>query len=80
VNKNTIPIGRRCVKYKFGFYRKQTGMAHVVDCRYSQVSRRNFTDIYYPVVHDVTYSDCRNFGGMKLKWIDIETSFLYAEM
>ncbi len=85
VNRSTMPSGRRCVKHKWVFDIKREGTfkARLVACGYSQIPGVDFTDVYSPVVHDVTF---RIMLVAELKWklkskiVDVESAFLNGEL
>ena len=64
---------------------KQDGTfkARLVACGYSQIPGVDFTDVYSPVVHDVTF---RIMLVAELKWklkskiVDVESAFLNGEL
>ena len=56
IKRETIPEGRRCVKHKWVFVIKRDGTfrARLVACGYSQIPGIDFSEVYSPVVNDVT--------------------------
>jgi hypothetical protein len=85
VKRTTMPHGRRCVKHKWVFDIKRDGIfkARLVACGYSQIPGVDFTDVYSPVVHDVTF---RIMLVAELKWklkskiVDVESAFLNGDL
>ena len=57
IKKREIPKGRRCVKSKWVFDIKRSGIfkARLVACGYSQVPGVDFTESYAPVINDVCW-------------------------
>ena len=54
--KKDIPAGRQCIKNKWVFECKRSGVfcARLVACGYSQIPGVDFTELYAPVINDVT--------------------------
>ena len=83
--RSNMPPGRRCVKHKWVFDIKRDGTfkARLVACGYSQIPGVDFTDVYSPVVHDVTF---RIMLVAELKWklkskiVDVESAFLNGDL
>ena len=57
VPRSTMGANRRCVKHKWVFEIKRSGIfrARLAACGYSQVPGVDFTEVYAPVANDVTY-------------------------
>ena len=80
-----MPSGRRCVKHKWVFDIKRDGTfkARLVACGYSQIPGVDFTDVYSPLVHDVTF---RIMLVAELEWklkskiVDVESAFLNGKL
>ena len=80
-----IPSGRRPVKCKWIFDIKRDGRfkARLVACGYSQIGGVDFTQVFSPVVNDVTF---RIMLLAKMIWklasylFDVETAFLLGEL
>ena len=85
IHKSEIPGGRSCVKCKWIFDIKRSGVfrARLVACGYSQVPGLDFTDIYSPVVNDITIR-CMVIAEMVWKFssmvVDVETAFLHGDL
>jgi hypothetical protein len=85
VKRATMQPGKRCVKHKWILEIKRNGIfrARLVACGYSQVPGIDFTDVYSPVVNDVTFRImmvAEMVYKFKSKLIDIETAFLHGEL
>ena len=75
--------GRQCVKHKWVFDIKQNGVfqAKLVACGYSQLPGVNFTEVYSPVVSNVTLRllvILVLIQNYYTKIIDVETAFLHG--
>ena len=57
IERTAMPVGRRCVKCKWVFKIKRSGVfrPRLVACGYSQIPGVNFTENYSTVVNDVTF-------------------------
>ena len=85
VKRSTMPKGKRCVKHKWVFNIKRTGKfkARLVACGYSQVPGIDFTEIYSPVSHDVTFRILlivQILWKLTAKQLDIGSAFLYGDL
>jgi hypothetical protein len=86
MNKNYIWRGRRCVKHKWVFDIKRDGTfkARLLACGYSQIPGVDFTDVYSPVVQDVTFRIMLILAELKWKLktmiVDVESAFLNGEL
>ena len=85
VKRATMQPGKRCVKHKWIMEIKRNGIfrARLVACGYSQVPGIDFTNVYSPVVNDVTFRImmiAEMVYKYKSKLIDIETVFLHGEL
>lgn len=77
--------GRRCVKHKWVFEIKRDGRfrARLVACGYSQVAGVDFTEVFSPVVNDVSlrliliYQILHSLHSLLF---DIQTAFLHGEL
>jgi hypothetical protein len=83
LQRNDIPEGRRCVKCKWVFI-KRNGIfrCRLVACGYSQIPGVDFTETYSPVINDITWRILIIFiivMGFHSMIIDVETAFLYGE-
>ena len=83
--KKDIPAGRQCIKNKWVFECKRSGVfrARLVACGYSQIPGVDFTESYAPVINDVTWRillAIMILQKLKGKIIDVETAFLYGEL
>jgi hypothetical protein len=85
VQKSSIPKDRKCIKNRWVFDIKRTGVfrACLVACGYSQVPGIDFQDFYSPVVNDAVF---RIIIILQLMWnltaviIDVETAFLHGDL
>ena len=85
VKRNEIPEGRRCVKYKWVFEIKRSGVfrARLVACGYSQVPGVDFNEVFSPVCNDVTF---RMVIVLMIIWrlealiFDVTTAFLTGDL
>ena len=85
MTKANMPKDRRCVKCKWIFEVKRNGIfrARLVACGYSQIPGVDFTDVYSPVIHDVSV---RIMLVAELVWklqhrlIDVEVAFLHGDL
>ena len=83
--RQDMPKDRRCVKCKWVFKVKRTGVfrARLVACGYSQVPGVDFTENFAPVINDVTWRVMLvmmlvfNLKGVLL---DVECAFLEGEL
>jgi hypothetical protein len=85
VKRATMQPGKRCVKHKWIMEIKRNGIfrSRLVACGYSQVPGIDFTNVYSPVVNDVTFRImmvAEMVYGYKSKLIDIETAFLHGQL
>jgi hypothetical protein len=85
VKRATMQPGKRCVKHKWINEIKRNGIfrSRLVACGYSQVPGIDFTNVYSPVVNDVTFRImmvAEMVYKYKSKLIDIETAFLHGEL
>jgi transposase InsO family protein len=85
VKRNTMPKGKRCVKHRWVFNIKRSGTfkARLVACGYSQVPGIDFTEIYSPVSHDVTFRILlivQILWKLTAKQLDIGSAFLYGDL
>ena len=85
MKRSDIPRNRRCVKCKWVFKIKRSGVfrARLVACGYSQISGVDFGEHYSPVVNDVTFRLlllAMMYFGLTAKVVDVETAFLYGEL
>ena len=80
-----IPPNRRLIKCKWVFDIKRDGTfrARLVACGYSQVGGIDFTQVFSPVINDVTF---RIMLIAKMIWkldsimFDVETAFLLGDL
>ena len=86
IKRSTIPKDRRLIKCKWVFdIKRGTGRfrARLVACGYSQVGGIDFTQVFSPVVNDVTF---RIMLVAKMIWkldsylFDVETAFLLGKL
>jgi hypothetical protein len=85
VKRATMQPGKRCVKHKWINEIKRNGIfrSRLVACGYSQVPGIDFTNVYSPVVNDVTFRImmvAEMVYKYKSKLIDIETAFLHGQL
>ena len=85
IKRSDIPSNRRLIKCKWVFDIKRDGRfrARLVACGYSQVGGIDFTQVFSPVVNDVTF---RIMLIAKMIWkldsmmFDVETAFLLGNL
>jgi hypothetical protein len=85
IDEKNIPINRRCIKNKWIFKVKRNGIfrARLVACGYSQVPGIDFSELFAPVLNDVSF---RIMLIAKFVWdmtstvVDIETAFLHGDL
>ena len=85
IKRSAMPKGRRCVKSKWVFDIKRSGLFKVrlVACGYSQIPGVDFTESYAPVINDVSWRIllvAKMLWGLDAKIVDVETAFLYGEL
>ena len=85
IQKTQMPKGRRCVKSKWVFDIKRSGLFKVrlVACGYSQVPGVDFTESYAPVIHDVSWRMLvviMMVNKYDAKIVNVETAFLYGDL
>ena len=83
IKRADMPRDRRCVKHKWVFDIKRNGVfrARLVACGYSQIAGVDFTDIYSPVVNDITVRlvlVIMLIHGLDCCLVDVETAFLHG--
>lgn len=85
IERSAIPKGRRCVRSKWVFDIKRSGLFKVrlVACGYTQVPGVDFTDSYAPVITDVSWRILiltMLVMNLSAKIIDVETAFLLGDL
>ena len=85
IKRRDMPRGRRCVKSKWVFDVKRSGLFKVrlVACGYSQIPGVDFTENYAPVINDISWRIlivAKMLFGLSSRIIDVETAFLYGEL
>ena len=85
VQRMEMPVERSCVKCKWIFEVKRNGVfrARLVACGYSQVPGMDFTEVYSPVVNDVTIRILfvtEMVWNLESRLLDVETAFLHGEL
>jgi Reverse transcriptase (RNA-dependent DNA polymerase) len=85
VKRASMPEGRRCVKHKWVFDIKRSGIfrARLVACGYSQVAGVDFTQVFSPVCNDVTFRVvlvCMIVWGLDALIFDVVTTFLTGNL
>jgi len=80
IERKAMPVGHRCVKCKWVFKIKRSGVfiARFVACGYSQIPGVDFTENYSPVVNDVTFRLLLLiwiYFKLTAKIVDVETAF-----
>jgi hypothetical protein len=85
IPKKNISEGRRCVKTKWVFKIKRNGIfrAILVVCGFSQVPGIDFTEIYAPVINDVSIRITlvrMMVKNLKAKIIDLESACLHSDL
>ena len=85
IRRSSIPKGRRCVKSKWVFDLKRSGLFKVrlVACGYSQIPGVDFTESYAPVINDVSWRIliiAMLVWKLEAKIIDVSTAFLYGDL
>ena len=85
VKRSKIPEGRRCVKHKWVFEIKRSGVfrARLVACGYSQVPGVDFNEIFSPVCNDITFRIvliCMILWKMEGLIFDVITAFLTGDL
>jgi len=81
IKKEDMEPGRRCVKHKWVMDIKRSGRfrARLVACGYSQTPGVDFTEVYSPVINDISF---RIAMVMKLDAVtfNVETAFLHGDL
>jgi len=85
IKKEDMEPGRRCVKHKWVMDIKRSGRfrARLVACGYSQIPGIDFTEVYSPVINDISFLIAM---VMKLQMnldaviFDVETAFLHGDL
>ena len=85
INRSEMEEGRRCVKHKWVFEIKRSGRfrARLVACGYSQIPGVDFTEVYSPVVNDITFRVAMTlmiYYGLDSLIFDVETAFLHGDL
>ena len=85
INRSERNEGRRCVKHKWVFEIKRSGRfrARLVACGYGQIPGVDFTEVYSPVVNDITFRIAMAlliYYGYDSLIFDVETAFLHGEL
>lgn len=85
VKRTLMPEGRRCVKHKWVFDIKRSGIfrARLVACGYSQVAGIDFTQVFSPVCNDVTFRIvliCMIVWQLDALIFDVVTAFLTGDL
>jgi hypothetical protein len=85
IKKEDMPLGRRCVKSKWCFDIKRTGLfkTRLVACGYSQIPGVDFTESYAPVINDVSWRILiisMLMNQYEARIVDVETAFLHGEL
>lgn len=85
IKRSKMPKNRRCVKSKWVFDIKRSGIFKVrlVACGYTQVPGVDFTDSYAPVINDVSWRIlivAILVWSLDAKIIDVETAFLLGDL
>ena len=80
-----MPKGRRCVKSKWVFDIKRSGLFKVrlVACGYSQIPGVDFTESYAPVINDVSWRILliiKMLMRYKAMIVNVETAFLFGNL
>ena len=83
--KTDVPMDRRFIHCKWVFKIKRDGTysARLVALGYSQEPHVDFTDIFAPVVNDVTFRVALTrmmMEDLNCMLMDVETAFLYGEI
>ena len=85
IKRSEMEPGRRCVKHKWVMEIKRSGRfrARLVACGYSQIPGIDFTEVYSPVINDISF----RIGmvmmlqlGLDAVIFDVETAFLHGEL
>ena len=85
IKKSEMEPGRRCVKHKWVFEIKRSGIfrARLVACGYSQVPGVDFEQIYSPVANDISFRIVL-IVLLKMSYdaiiFDVETAFLHGKL
>jgi len=85
IKRSNVPKNRRCVKSKWVFDIKRTGVFKVrlVACGYTQVPGIDFTDSFAPVITDISWRILiltMLVWHLSAKIIDVETAFLLGDL
>ena len=85
IKRSDMEPGRRCVKHKWVNEIKRSGIfrSRLVACGYSQIPGVDFTEVYSPVVNDITFRIAMVMMiVMELEGIifDVETAFLHGDL
>ena len=85
IKRSKMPKDRRCVKSKWVFDIKRSGIFKVrlVACGYTQIPGVDFTDSFAPVINDVSWRIlilAMLVWNLDAKIIDVETAFLLGDL
>ena len=85
IKRREMPKGRRCVKSKWVFDIKRNGLFKVrlVACGYSQIPGVDFTELFAPVINDVSWRILliiKMLMKYEAKIVDVETAFLFGDL
>lgn len=85
IKQSEMEKGRRCVKHKWVLEIKRSGIfrARLVACGYSQIPGVDFTQVFAPVAHDISFRmlviAMIIFGYFAIIF-DVETAFLMGDL
>ena len=85
IKRSEMEPGRRCVKHKWVLEIKRSGRfrARLVACGYSQIPGVDFTEVYSPVINDVSFRIAMVIKlqlGLDAVIFDVETAFLHGDL
>ena len=83
--RKDVPSNKRCVKCKWVFKRKTSGIyrARLVACGYSQIVNVDFTESFSPVINDLCWKILiilKIVMNLSIRLLDVETAFQHGDL
>ena len=83
--RKDVPSNKRCVKCKWVFKRKTSGIyrARLVACGYSQIVNVDFTESFSPVINDLCWKILiilKIVMNLSIRLLDVETAFQQGDL